>query len=307
MDGAQPFLCACLAAASGSARQLNSLLPMAHPRYHALSRCTPFPLLHTERPQTLTIHSVYRQAINLRTPDDRWLALVVPELGNGPFHLVVPPSALAGLVAGETVQLEGEILQFPNRQIDFRHARSWSAMLPTQPTLARFSVNEWLYVNVQTIHSPLWAASATPLTTLAQQGWSSLQQGLQQGDADQLAAGAARLAGLGPGLTPAGDDFLLGWLAGIWSGALEGITGWTPQATGKIVAQAAIPRTTRLSSIWLSYAAAGEFSEPWHNLIQALRQPEEAPRQQAWQRILHSGATSGHDALAGFCRAWAIG
>jgi hypothetical protein len=178
--------------------------------------------------------------------------------------------------------------------------------LSTQPTLARVSVIEWLYANVQTIHSPLWAPSATPLTTLAQPGWSSLQQGLHQGDADQLAAGAARLAGLGPGLTPAGDDFLVGWLAGIWSGALEGITGWTPQTIGKIVAQVSIPRTTQLSSIWLSYAAAGEFSEPWHNLIQALRQPEEAPRQQAWQRILYSGATSGHDALAGFCRAWAI-
>ncbi len=277
---------------------------MTRPCYNATRCCIPFPLPLADFPHTLTLYSVHQQAVNLCTGDDRWLALVTPQVGLGPFHLEVPAPALAGLSVGSPAQLGGTTLDFPDRQINFHHATRWSSTLPAQPPLPSIATHEWLCANQYWLHSPLWSSPTTTLTRMAHQGWDALQRGVRAADAGQLAAGAAQLAGLGPGLTPAGDDFLLGWLAGIWSGALADTPAWTPQNIGKIIAQVAIPRTTRLSGSWLRYAAVGQFGEPWHALINALRHTAALPRHQAWQRILQSGATSGHDALAGFCRAW---
>ena len=70
-----------------------------------------------------------------------------------------------------------------------------------------------------------------------------------------------RLAGRGGGLTPAGDDLLAGYAAGLflfWGRARE---------AGEI-AEAAAPRTTSLSATLLRHAARGELPEPAHALLE---------------------------------------
>ncbi len=143
----------------------------------------------------------------------------------------------------------------------------------------------------------------SPDFALAQRAtWAAgeLLQGLRAGDEARVARGAEALAGLGPGLTPAGDDFLVGLMAALhaWPKLLP--TGWMPERAAAIIAHAAAGRTTRLSAAWLRHAAVGEFGEAWHTLIHALAEGETAAIRSAAERILHTGATSGADALAGF-------
>jgi hypothetical protein len=121
-----------------------------------------------------------------------------------------------------------------------------------------------------------------------------MQQTITQTNNDQLQTAVANLAGLGPGLTPAGDDFLLGLLLGLWA--------TRPKAEvirlAGIVLQTAVPRTTQLSAAWLTAAARGEAVLAWHNFVEALLSGT------AWKTsinaILDIGETSGIAALLGF-------
>jgi hypothetical protein len=101
---------------------------------------------------------------------------------------------------------------------------------------------------------------------------------------------------LGGGLTPAGDDFLLGALYALW------VARPSEQATalGEVIVASAIPRTSRLSAAWLEAAARGEAGQPWHTLVGALASDDSQVIDRAAHGILGVGHTSGADALAGF-------
>jgi hypothetical protein len=115
-------------------------------------------------------------------------------------------------------------------------------------------------------------------------------------DLESCSLAASHLAGLGTGLTPSGDDFLLGATCAAWML----FPASQARAIGSVISIAASPRTTRLSSAWLSAAARGEFSAPWHPFLDALASGHQAALARAALSLLEIGHTSGADALAGF-------
>jgi hypothetical protein len=72
-----------------------------------------------------------------------------------------------------------------------------------------------------------------------------------RGDAEVLAAAARGLIGLGAGLTPAGDDFLCGWLAARFA---------ERSAAPFTLGDALLERTTEVSAAFLREAARGRFA-----------------------------------------------
>jgi hypothetical protein len=115
-----------------------------------------------------------------------------------------------------------------------------------------------------------------------------------RGDDVQLGAGAGQLGGLGSGLTPAGDDFMLGTMLCAW------LAHPAPKRYCGTVLDACASRTTILSRAFLRSTAAGECSAPWHRLLEALEGGSGKQLDTATQEVLSSGHTSGADALAGF-------
>jgi hypothetical protein len=107
------------------------------------------------------------------------------------------------------------------------------------------------------------------------------------------------LVGLGPGLTPAGDDWLAGWL--LAQQLAEDLTGL--RNLSGLVGQVATDRTTTLSRALLACAAAGEADAAWHALLASLAKVPmtNPPIDQSAQTILSHGATSGAAMLIGFC------
>lgn len=71
----------------------------------------------------------------------------------------------------------------------------------------------------------------------------------------------AALAGLGEGLTPAGDDILIGYTAGLV------LFRHSPDVA-RHIAERAARRTTALSATLLRHAARGEVPEPVHALVE---------------------------------------
>ncbi|MBL8095617.1 MAG: DUF2877 domain-containing protein [Anaerolineales bacterium] len=109
---------------------------------------------------------------------------------------------------------------------------------------------------------------------------------------------ASALLGLGPGLTPAGDDVLMGRLfalhAGLWTAGAGQVAALLAEAPS---------RTTRLSGAFLQAAAAGECSQSWQDLWPTPSEPPDGSRADAIRVILSIGQTSGAAALWGFMTA----
>ncbi len=111
-----------------------------------------------------------------------------------------------------------------------------------------------------------------------------------------LVEGCRRLKGLGPGLTPAGDDFIAGILAAL--SVLERAEGADRSALRGEIAAAARSGNL-LSSTFIALSAAGRFFERLKNLLAALVGDDPAALRRRAGDLLAYGASSGSDLAAG--------
>jgi len=112
-----------------------------------------------------------------------------------------------------------------------------------------------------------------------------------EGNFEPCASFVASLIGLGPGLTPSGDDFLVGALA-----ALDALDQTNMHAALGRAIDAAAGRTSPLSASFVRAAAAGQVGEDLHAIVAALIGGNAHAAIAAAERIGHA---SGWDALTG--------
>jgi hypothetical protein len=124
-----------------------------------------------------------------------------------------------------------------------------------------------------------------------------LEHALARRDAECVASCVASLVGLGPGLTPSGDDALVGLLAVLQRLAPAGAP-WLAQLLGPVVA-CQLDRTADISAHYLRLAVAGHVGERLIALCDALAAGTDDEAQAAAADVVASGATSGADALLG--------
>jgi Protein of unknown function (DUF2877) len=142
--------------------------------------------------------------------------------------------------------------------------------------------------------TPLSRMALPKLRLLAQASWRQNIAGIEE---------ATRgLAGLGPGLTPSGDDVLGGFAAimRLLSPQLSA-DSISRKPIALTIAEVAKPHTTKLSAVLLQYASRGEISEPFGKLLLSLNLPagEFESVRKAADRVLAFGASSGGDTLLG--------
>jgi uncharacterized protein DUF2877 len=122
------------------------------------------------------------------------------------------------------------------------------------------------------------------------------QEALRGANVEAILAAAAKLAGLGEGSTPAGDDYLVGVLH-----ALR-LAGRVRTADGLLgsLADVGDGRTTGASALWLAAAARGEASPVWRALLDAWAAGDELGVRGAARTVRGTGHTSGAFSLRGF-------
>jgi len=265
----------------------------------------------------------YRHACNLVTSQGEIFALVSPAIGNGPLNIVIEEAgALKHMKPGLPAAFSDEQLVLGDSLVVLLEgARLWEPRVNWERLITRRRRLEdslatlcgWLSQNdAKGLLGLILGGEKDPgaredgicclaFLTVVRVAIGELLQALQDGDRMGIRENAALLAGLGPGSTPAGDDYLVGLMAGlrVWSGLLNN-SGLSPQEACQIILEATEGRTTLLSSAFLRCAKEGLFGENWHRLLAELARGEAMGIQQAARRILSSGATSGADALAGF-------
>src|SRR3954462_12412542 len=125
---------------------------------------------------------------------------------------------------------------------------------------------------------------------------AALRGAVRRADLNAALRTAARLIGLGPGLTPAGDDVMAGTMAGL---VLLGHPAAERFAAG--VYSLAAGRTTELSRALLRHAACGRVSAEYAAVLHGL--VGERPLAPAMAGLLATGATSGRAMALGLCTA----
>lgn len=276
------------------------------------------------------VESAFAEACNLVTPHGAALALVSRAAGNGPLNAVVSHAqALALLQKGALVRGDGEWLHLGQGwRLALAPAVDWDPVpgydrIAGRPQVVLRNL-DWLRRHLP-LQAPQASLAARPLAltqgafgsrpsaALVQARVGALTHGLLDGylqaDLGQVTAFAGRMAGLGPGLTPAGDDWLAGWLVGLRTAAAidPGQPTLPLEAVGRAVVGSARPRTSRLSLAFLQAAADGAVTEPWHTLLAALPDADPSAIRHAAAEVMRYGATSGSDMLAGFLAAFAEG
>ena len=253
----------------------------------------------------------FRHACDLLTPGGDLVALVSPEVGDGPFNIVVD-APFQDIEPDVLAVWDGQVMQIGRLKLSLRGATVWepcpdwemlsarrSPIVERLPRLWRIAQR---YAPQESLldlaagwragrPAPAKMTPALVLSNTVQRAARALAAGWG-GDPVQLTRGAAQLAGLGGGLTPAGDDFLTGLMLWAWLAHPD------PRSFCCSLAETAAPRTTTLSAAWLWAAAGGQCSACWHQLLTVLA--EGAELGPAARQVLSHGATSGADTLAGF-------
>jgi len=125
---------------------------------------------------------------------------------------------------------------------------------------------------------------------------TAVHHSLLQQDLPGLKNAAHALAGRGRGLTPSGDDFLLGICYGLFM-AQARMPEFQP-AAGEMLTANVSQRSTLISANLVACANAGEVDERLGAAFQALLHPQNLAGH-AIEGILSWGSTSGMDATAG--------
>ena len=242
-----------------------------------------------------SVVATYRRAVDLRL-GGRAVVLVTESLGEQPHGILLPEAVLDGwdVRRGASVHVRPGLLEVAGTLRLSLPATVWDPRLgPLTPHggVARIGLA------VAALQAAREAAPAGHGTGAGRAPWSPVTaaaRALTTGDAALLERAGAALIGLGTGLTPAGDDVLVGFTA-----ALTALGHSRARPIARAWADAARARTTTVAETFHLHAAAGEYSGRLHELLRALLAGPPAAIPDAIHRAATWGATSGWDTLLG--------
>jgi hypothetical protein len=227
------------------------------------------------------VHSVFDRAINILWRDGRLLTL------HGQTPLAAPFAMALSALPPRAAVTPGMLVR--SCDFDWRHAETVALEMPRGP----------LAFSADTLPEPPCGQALASRAGLRAR--RALGKGLATLDLRAFVDAAERLIGLGEGLTPAGDDCVVGALAAMHRLAPESFM--EDRAQRDRLAEAATTRTTDVARDFLLEALDGRFAEPVLALL-TVRSGHLAGH--AIRELLAVGATSGADTLTGIrlgCRA----
>jgi hypothetical protein len=239
-------------------------------------------LTTTRHPRILHI---FDRACNLINERGEVLSIVTREIGDGPFNMVVAEniSFFSDLHTESRISIADSRLTLGRLIIYTGNAQLWNPC------------PDWNRLHT---HRDKIVQQIAQLRFTNNQFSDSLPSAVAIADLPSCLTATRQLAGLGIGLTPSGDDFIMGAMYAAW-------IIHPPEAASVLareIGNTAAPLTTSLSAAWLKAAGKGEAGILWHDFFGALVSANTLRVRETLKNILAVGETSGADTLAGFTR-----
>lgn len=262
------------------------------------------------------VHSAFRSALNLRVINENTLLTLTAadqaDLPQG-IRIETPPGFLfEKFQAGETAIRKDNLLRLASLTIDLHNAPRWVCDLPaleadlSSPQIFfawRFAwdaLNERQRKhNAEIVAQDLLSNPSTAIQQKMETALLSLLDSTRRLDPVHVDASLHSLIGLGPGLTPAGDDLLVGLCAGLWC-SVQYFTERRKFLSGFGDAVMRLSsRTNDISRAYLIHAARGQVSSRLAHLAEAICRPASRDLPAAFHSAAETGHTSGMDAVTG--------
>lgn len=234
------------------------------------------------------LHSRFSHAINWVNPDQAMMTLLSKDLPNGPNTALINVDAFDDWLLNENVVLSDLPL------IMDEHAHPWQMHLPKpaciDPVISSL-INQFLLENSAELYS-----IEIQIYQKLDELYAALLQAIRAKDYEGIIKCTQASIGLGLGLTPSGDDRLVGLLLGL---SLQADV--EPEII--IAIQSAIAesedRTNEISYAMLKHAREGRFNEWLLNLGECIVENNESALYAAMTRVFSIGSRSGGDMLKG--------
>ena len=246
------------------------------------------------------IHSIFHQACNVSLESDALLTLVSSEKATSPKGSASGTPTftfLNQLRVGQPFACRGGILRISGSELsaDLRTASRWhidlkglrvdlrqrdtaQAWAVARLELGKHRRGNGISAMIAAIPAPRQNSVTSPgiktLVEMAVQTVPALIDATRNLQVDGAITAIRPLIGLGPGLTPSGDDFIVGYLAGLWSTAgsdssrlrfMSSLGAWLSQAAAG---------TNAISCTYIKSAVNGNVSEPIATLAQRFGRSE---------------------------------
>lgn len=266
-----------------------------------------------------SIQSVFNSAINLKVPGEEvLLTLLVSDSLDLPQGIRIQTAAgfsTRDIYPGQAVYCEGGVLYLPGEifSVDIRSARVWDCETVSADFASGSGPKKLAW---QTAHNACRAdrqsfqACQMPAAlwqARIKRELRNLADAAQCLDMQKTEQAASALIGLGAGLTPSGDDLLVGFMAGLWAIARQtGARRNFAQQFSQILIRLS-SKTNEISRTFLILAAQGQFSSSLLTLEKAICLGA-APQSvcQAADELLQFGHTSGKDLATGLLAGLAV-
>ncbi|WP_083397659.1 DUF2877 domain-containing protein [Paenibacillus sp. LC231] len=257
-----------------------------------------------------TVHSIFDRTVNLKCRTNGELYTIATDsVDNAPNTLVTDIDSFSkrGLVIGDEVYAEGERLYVgKNAAVMLQQVHVWRSKLPSYPEdediLRNHVAEAQLWIEAHGKAGGMKRSAETgnsfdqEMDRLLRERSAGLLEALSKGEVSLASHYAIQLIGLGPGLTPSGDDFLVGLYAvmNLTNGPLFKIRHMCER-----VVAASADRSNPISYMALKKAASGQVRESIGEFMHHMIHGSKTEVISRLSRVLGTGSTSGTDIALG--------
>jgi hypothetical protein len=267
------------------------------------------------------VHSAFHSALNLRLRGhDGLLTLLAANEGDLPqgIRLNTPKDfSFEDIQAGEEALCRDGILHFKSSSlaIQLSGARHWKCNLPalgfdpTKPAVSAAWDFVWHLLNKrqklsgsEIVAGDLFHVNKPRQASVSDRVGEAMRDLINSTRRYKLSDVTAvnSLIGLGSGLTPSGDDLLVGYMAGLWC-AIQQRSDRTQfiSSLGKTIIQLSY-KTNNISRTYLCHATQGQVSSHLANLAESICRGDDTRQlDKIAETAMSVGHTSGMDAVSG--------